>query len=490
MEMWPERIVEIQPSGTSGGTVVWEWHAWDHLCQNLYPSKPNYVTSIVQHPELLNINFHTQKDWMHANGIDYNAALDQITFSSHALNEIYVIDHSTTTAEAAGHTGGNSGKGGDLLYRWGNPAAYQASGTTIFNVVHDAHWVPQDCPRANYLSGFNNKGGAGGKTCIDLFNPPYNGYNYNLNPGSAYEPPTYNWRHTYSGTPTQDEGSCQQLPNGNTLICISFSGYIYEIDSNQTVVWSKQISGTTTNALRYTACYVNGLSVTATATPQNVCLNGACQLNAVPGTTGSYSYSWTSVPEGFTSTLQNPVAYPGVATTYYVTISSGTCIASDSVAVTVNPLPATPTITLTGDSLMSSSSFGNQWYQDGTSIPGATDQYLELTGPGTYQVQVTGSEGCASAMSDPFVYVGLKEVSGELRISVFPNPTTGIVSISGNALDRRTFTVSVFNSLGVRVISVNDDRSPDLSSLEAGLYYLVIRTDRSEFASKKIILIK
>jgi hypothetical protein len=350
--------------------------------------------------------------------------------------------------------------------------------------------VPQDCPRANYLSGFNNKGGAGGKTCIDLFNPPYNGYNYNLNPGSAYEPPTYSWRHTYSGTPTQDEGSCQQLPNGNTLICISFSGYIYEIDSNQTVVWSKQISGTTTNALRYTACYVNGMSVTVTASSGLVCPGTQVQLTATPTGGSSYSYAWTSIPTGYTSTQQNPVVTPTATTSYVVLATSGTCTVSDTVAVTVHPLPPTPTITLTGDSLMSSSSFGNQWVKDGTTIPGATNQYLELSGPGTYQVQVTSSEGCASAMSDPFVYVGLKEVSGELRVSVFPNPTTGSVSISGNALDGRTFTVSVFNSLGARVISVNDDRSPDLSSLEAGLYYLVIRTDRSEYASKKIILIK
>ena len=55
------------------------------------------MTSIVDHPELININYNTQKDWMHMNGIDYNAELDQITFSSHNLNELYVIDHSTTT---------------------------------------------------------------------------------------------------------------------------------------------------------------------------------------------------------------------------------------------------------------------------------------------------------------------------------------------------------------------------------------------------------
>lgn len=93
------------------------------------PSAANYQTSIVNHPELLNINYLTQKDWLHCNGVDYNPILDQVVISSHNTNEWYVIDHSTTTAQAASHSGGNSGKGGDFLYRWGNPAAYQATGT-------------------------------------------------------------------------------------------------------------------------------------------------------------------------------------------------------------------------------------------------------------------------------------------------------------------------------------------------------------------------
>jgi hypothetical protein len=142
MEIWPDKITEIQPSGTSGGTVVWEWQAWDHLVQDHDATKDNYGV-VTDHPELLDINYHTTQDWMHVNGIDYNEELDQIVFSSHALNEIYVIDHSTTMAEAASHSGGNSGKGGDILYRWGNPASYRASGTTDFNVVHDAHWIRQ-----------------------------------------------------------------------------------------------------------------------------------------------------------------------------------------------------------------------------------------------------------------------------------------------------------------------------------------------------------
>jgi hypothetical protein len=262
--MWPEMILEVQPSGSSGGIVVWEWHAWDHLVQDYDASKDNYGV-VADHPGLLDLNYGNSQqttDWMHCNGIDYNPQLDQIVFSSHFLNELYVIDHSTTTAEAAGHSGGNSGKGGDFLYRWGNPVAYDASGTSIFHVVHDAHWIPAGCPNAGYLVGFNNNGISNQQSCIDLISPPYNGYNYELVPGSAYAPSTYTWRHACNGH-SADVGASQQLPNGNMLISITQSGLVYEINASQVVLWQKTINGGVPNARRYSKCYVEGTTIAA-----------------------------------------------------------------------------------------------------------------------------------------------------------------------------------------------------------------------------------
>lgn len=189
--VYSESILEVKPTGPTTGTIVWEWHLWDHMCQNTDAAKPNYVTSFVNNPQMMNINYAgtgSLPDRYHMNGLDYNPALDQIVFSLHFMNSVFVIDHSTTTAEAASHAGGNSGKGGDFLYRWGNPASYGATGTTIFNVVHDAHWVPSDNPLyPNYLAGFNNNANAGNSK-VDVWNPPYNGNNYTLNVGQAYSP--------------------------------------------------------------------------------------------------------------------------------------------------------------------------------------------------------------------------------------------------------------------------------------------------------------
>ncbi|NUM31402.1 MAG: aryl-sulfate sulfotransferase [Bacteroidetes bacterium] len=254
-EVWSEKVVEIKPTGATTGEIVWEWKVWDHLVQDYDSTKANYNKYIVNHPELLNVNYKITKDWIHMNGIDYNPILDQIAVSSHNLNEWYIIDHSTTTAEAATHSGGNSGKGGDFLYRWGNPLAYKASGTQVLNVTHDVHWIPEGYPNEGRLVGFNNKGVSSSKSSVDQIVPPVNEYNYELVLGKAYEPSTY-FRHPCNGY-TSNAGSSDQLKNGNMLVCIALSGYLYEIDANQKSIWSKTVTGSIQQAHHYEKCIIN-----------------------------------------------------------------------------------------------------------------------------------------------------------------------------------------------------------------------------------------
>lgn len=254
--MWSEKIMEIQPTGTSTGTVVWQWNLWDHLVQNTNASAANYQTSIVNHPELMNINYSPQKDWFHMNGVDYNPMLDQIALSSHNMNMWMIIDHSTTTAEAAGHTGGNAGKGGDFLYRYGNPASYGATGSTVLNVTHDAHFIPEGVPNAGRLVGFNNKGVSSTQSAVDQIDLPSNAYNYNITLGSAYAPSAYTQRHACTGY-SSNMGSSEQFPNGNTLVCLATAGVMYEIDPAGTTLWSKTVTGNVPQAHHYNDCFIS-----------------------------------------------------------------------------------------------------------------------------------------------------------------------------------------------------------------------------------------
>ncbi len=302
--VWAEKILELQPTGLNTANIVWQWNVWDHLVQNVNPSLANYQTSIVNNPQLLNINYGLQKDWMHMNGIDYNPILDQITVSSHNLNEWYIIDHSTTTAQAASHTGGNAGKGGDFLYRWGNPAAYQAAGSSILNVTHDAHWIPEGVPNAGDLTGINNKGviSPAVKTTVDRVTTPRNNYNYTITPGNAFTPSIYGARHTSSGY-TSNMGSSDQFPNGNQMICLATAGLIYEVNSAGTTLWTKSTGGTTPQAHRYTTCYINNA-----APAQPVITYSNPDLVSSVGTTYQWYFNGNLIA-GATSQTYTPSQY-------------------------------------------------------------------------------------------------------------------------------------------------------------------------------------
>ncbi|HKR03131.1 MAG TPA: aryl-sulfate sulfotransferase [Bacteroidia bacterium] len=242
------KIQEIQPVGSNMANIVWEWSLWDHLVQDFDAVKANYGV-VTDHPELLNINFTNGNpgvvDWIHLNAVTYNEALDQVMISNHTLSEIYIIDHSTTTAEAASHSGGAHGIGGDFLYRWGNPAAYDrgnASDQRLFS-QHSPEWIPAGYPDANKIMIFNNgvNRPGGNASSVDIISPPVDSAgNYYIAAGVAYDPVNPYW--SYSDTVPVNffsgiMGGSQRLPNGNTLICESTKGNFFEIDSAKNTVW-------------------------------------------------------------------------------------------------------------------------------------------------------------------------------------------------------------------------------------------------------------
>jgi hypothetical protein len=303
---WPDAVYEVQPVLPNGGEIVWEWHAWDHLIQDRDPAAQNYG-KVEEHPELVDINadwtrFEVKEDpkadadtaerlralgyvggppagdrpagdrppgdrppggappggpglgamggggadWMHSNAVDYHAGFDQILISVKHLNEVWVIDHSTTTEEARGHAGGRYGKGGDLLYRWGNPVAYRGGGPEMRQLFeqHHAHWIPADRPGAGNLLVFNNGSPREERawSSADEIALPVDAQGRYAAPreDGLLGPEKALWSYT---APKKEEffssfiSGVQRLPNGNTLICEGETRRVFEVTKEGAIVW-------------------------------------------------------------------------------------------------------------------------------------------------------------------------------------------------------------------------------------------------------------
>jgi len=246
---WSPVIYEIEKIGKDSANFVWEWHVWDHLIQDFDSTKQNFGV-VSEHPELMDINFNAPQslsnaDWMHLNGVDYDPVRDEIILSARHTNEIYIIDHSTTTEEAAGHTGGARGRGGDFLYRWGNQRAYGMGSNVQQRLFgqHNAEIIPEGFEGAGNISIFNNgiQRPQGQYSSIEEITPPRDADgNYILNDEGIFDPIFPSWQYTaeikedfYS----TNMGGAKRLENGNTLICESRKGRFFEVTSDGNIVW-------------------------------------------------------------------------------------------------------------------------------------------------------------------------------------------------------------------------------------------------------------
>ncbi|MBI1288563.1 MAG: T9SS type A sorting domain-containing protein [Flavobacteriales bacterium] len=270
-ELWPDKIIEVEPSGATGGTIVWEWHAWDHLIQDVDNTKDNFGT-VSDHPELININYpsNANSDWLHVNAVSYNPEFDQIAISSHNMNEIWIIDHSTTTAEAASHTGGTYGKGGDLLYRWGNPEVYDRGNPSDkkFYGQHNVHWITEgtDVGKLMVFNNGQNRTPGVSYSTVDIIDPPVDGNGNYTEPasGQTFLPTDLYW--SYEGSPNTDFFSANisgahRLSNNNTVICEGRNGHFFEITPDKEIVWEYISPVTQTGIVDQGTDPVNGNSV-------------------------------------------------------------------------------------------------------------------------------------------------------------------------------------------------------------------------------------
>ncbi|MBN1859862.1 MAG: aryl-sulfate sulfotransferase [Candidatus Thermoplasmatota archaeon] len=245
-QFYPNFLIQVHQTGLNTGDIVWEWHIWDHLIQDFDPSKDNYGT-VSQHPELADINFdqYWSRGWPYVNSVDYNPQFDQVLISAHNFDEAWIIDHSTTTQQAAGHSGGNSGKGGDLLYRWGNPQTYDR-GTPSDKKLYFQHqccWVKPGLPGAGNILVFSNGNTRPGGhiSSVDEITPDVDNDTgeYYLPPGGTYGPDDFTWQYMLpSNLFSEGFGGAQRMLNNNTLICAGWKGVFIEVTPDKQIVWT------------------------------------------------------------------------------------------------------------------------------------------------------------------------------------------------------------------------------------------------------------
>jgi hypothetical protein len=245
-QFYPNMLIQVHQTGPTSGDIVWEWHIWDHLIQDFDASKDNYGT-VSQHPELANINFdqYWSPGWPYVNSVDYNPKFDQILISAHNFDEIWIIDHSTTTEEAASHEGGTYDHGGDLLYRWGNPQTYNrgdASDKKLY-FQHQCCWVKPGLPGAGHILVFSNGNTrpGGSLSSVDEITPDVQNDTgeYFLPPGGTYGPDDLTWQYMLPVDLFSDGfGGAQRMLNNNTLICSGWNGVFIEVTPDKQIVWT------------------------------------------------------------------------------------------------------------------------------------------------------------------------------------------------------------------------------------------------------------
>jgi large repetitive protein len=208
------------------------------------------------------------------------------------------------------------------------------------------------------------------------------------------------------------------------------------------------------------------LNSTPTVTPSTICAGANVQLHALAsGGSGSYTYTWTSIPVGFTSSIADPVANPAVTTTYHVAVYDGFNTVNPQVSVTVNALPATPIIIAgglttfcAGGSVTLTSSAGTSYLWSN----GSTTQSINVSTAGNYTVRVTNASGCLSA------------VSAATAVIVNAVPVTPNITAAGPTTFCASGSVTLTSSAGIGYLWSNGATTQSINVTASGNYTVKI----------------
>ncbi len=216
---------------------------------------------------------------------------------------------------------------------------------------------------------------------------------------------------------------------------------------------------------------------------QNVCDGDSVQISV----SSFSSYLWSNgdtTPSIFIDTTQS----------VFVTVTNGSgCKGlSDTVNLTWHPLPISPTITVVGnDTLIIVSSLSLQWYFNTGVLGGETDTIHIAQNNGNYFVQVTDNFGCANNSDTVTVIgVGIADLTNNLA-SIYPNPTTGKLTIE--IKDKTINSFSISNLLGEimmerELLQQENKLELNLKNFAEGVYYIQLNANDKKYIQKLIVL--
>ena len=301
---------------------------------------------------------------------------------------------------------------------------------------------------------------------------------------------------------------------GHFVVLDASSGFTSYLWSNGDTTQTISVANSGTFTVSVTAA--NGCTGTS-STPVSVTVyaNPLAVINPVGVTTfcegdsallstssiGVVSYLWSNGGNSQSISVSDSGSY-----TVTIVDTNGCSATSAATIVTIHPLPPTPSITEYNDTLVSSSSTGNQWYLNtDTLIYGATSNFYIPSQNGNYTVTVTDSSGC-SATSAEFNYStsGIEtmpvSVEPQPEITIYPNPNDGKFTVE--SLKWKVTDITIYNMIGEKIYSLKKEQisilyptqqqagsafSIDLISQPPGIYFVQLLFGNKIF-NKKIVL--
>ena len=279
--------------------------------------------------------------------------------------------------------------------------------------------------------------------------------------------------------------SSLEFCQGDSVVLSAPSGMDYSWSTGDTTA---SISVSTTQAVDVEITDANGCSASLPAV--SVVSNFVPTLSLVPADTinicyGDYAtlipsggfvlYQWSN---GATSQNLQVNSTGSYAVTGYV--SNGCSVTSDSIYVNLSVVQGAPNISyLAKDTIMISSyAYGNQWYFNGVSMSGETNDTLRPYNFGNYSVMTMDANGCESGMSAMQFYNSIGATEDLMsQLSMYPNPTTGSVTLRFGTLEVEQVTVQ--DALGRVITTLHPEDAELRISLEeqpAGMYMIRVRT--------------